>query len=835
MLKAACCIAASVLLFLPAAYWLYSVTPVNRAQQAVVAEQFAWPDACRPEPGERVLYLSGIVFLPLCVFGLLFAWRRWEGRLRPMPGLIWGLEIAVIVALYIVAWLTLLGNDYYHLRPNQFFIYPLLAVPLLPAVLLTLRWDWGGRRLARPLLHLVAFGLAGVICLGSVFNDKGRYTGCNHFNATFFPMVQVYQGKALLIDCPSQYGLYPHLLQPLFALTGLTVFSFTLVMGLLSAASFAALWWFLARACENKSAALIGFAALLFNTWFSFVRHTGLDFYFQYFPIRFVFPALMVLLAWRQLRRPSRRLYWGLLIFLAVGVLWNLDAGLPTLLTWTMTLCFAELFGADWRSGARRIAGHLAATCGVLAATVALYSAVIRLRFGAFPDCRQLLEYQRLYFVAGFYKLPMSPPTTWVLVGLVYLAGFAYAAVSLTQRKETPRAKIVFLLSVLGVGLSSYYQGRSHPRVLLLAWWPCHLLIALFFDDLLLRVKEMPARLLPWFATVVLAWFLAGSAYSLIPEVGFIGDAIAANYRAMSDPKIPPQRQEDVALLKRLVPPGEKVLLASRYAAFLHLVSHRSALNPASLPDQMVLMEEFRRLNELLAQSPSTKVLFDKNVFMLEDVLGKDRGLRALVATLQEKYEVAGATKAGLLFARRLSEEPHLENEDGVVLQISAREDASLASFGFNPISTKPPWTLELLVKPDAVQGPNAALAGNHGYAMTGFVIYQETPGVWALAIGDAKTYQTILRFNLRSGEWNYLALVCTEDAFTLYLDGAPIASKAVPGLKIAESPLPFQIGNWVNNDRPFSGDFKEFRLLNRALAPHEIAAVAESVRGKLH
>jgi hypothetical protein len=834
MFKAACCIAASILLFLPVALWLYSAAPVNRAEQAAVAERFARPEKCCPQPGERLVYLSAIVFLPASLFGLAFAWRFWENRLPPMPGLTLGLEVAFIMGLTIAIWLALLGNDYYHLRLNQFFLRPLLAVPLLPAIFLAMRWDLGGRRLVRPLLHLLALSLVGVVFLACVFSDKVRDAGGSDFNVMFFPVVQVYEGKALMINCASQYGLYPQLLQPLFGLIGLTILSFTLVMALLLAGSYAALWAFLSRICENKLAAFVGFAALLFNSWFFFVRQSSPDLYFQYFPIRFVFPALMVLLAWRQLRQPARWLYWALLAFLAVGVLWNLDAGLPSLLTWTATLCFAELFDENWRVAARRVVGHLAAAGCVLTTVAALYSGVIRLRYGVFPEYGQFFYYQRLYFMAGFYKLPMNPPSTWVLVGLVYLAGLAYAAFALAARQGTPRAKMTFLLSILGVGLSSYYQGRSHPVVLVLVWWPCLLLLTLFLDDLLLRLKEKPTGPLPLFTTAVLAWFLVGSACSLTPELRTIGNKIGADYQVMFNSKAPRLRQKEVALLARLVPPGQKVVVASRHAALIHLESRRSAVNPASFPGQMLLMEESQRLGELLAQSPSSPVLIDKSVFGLEDWHGRDRGLRALVALLQKRYEVTAATEESLLFTRRPDGELLLGAEEGAVVHVAVRDGAPLAGFGFAPVAVNPPWSLEMVVKPAAAQRPNAALVGDHGSHLGGFVIHQESPGVWALVVGDGKTYQPILHFGLRPDEWNYLALVRTEDAFTVYLDGAPVASKAVPGLQMGETPLPLQIGNWVNNDRPFSGEVKEIRILGRPLVVSEIAAAAESVRRKL-
>ena len=82
--------------------------------------------------------------------------------------------------------------------------------------------------------------------------------------------------------------------------------------------------------------------------------------------------------------------------------------------------------------------------------------------------------------------------------------------------------------------------------------------------------------------------------------------------------------------------------------------------------------------------------------------------------------------------------------------------------------------------------------------------------GCWASACGP--------------GQWNCLALVATGDAVTAYVDGRPVASEAVAGLQIEDSPLPLQVGNWYGNDRPFHGLIKEIRILNRALSAKEVA-----------
>jgi hypothetical protein len=835
MFKAACCIAATVLLFLPVAFWLYSAAPVNPVENAAVADRFVMPEYCRPEPGERLVYLSGIVFLPLVLFGIAFAWRRWGSRLPSPPSYaVLGLEVIFTGGLTVLSWAAFRGNNCFHLRLNQFFLYPLLAVPFVPAVLLVMRWDLGGGRFIRPLLHLAALGLVGVIFLCDVFTDKGPYCTELHFTAVFFPVVQVYEGKALLIDCASQYGLYPQLLLPLFRITSLSILTFTLVMALLTAGSFIALYRFLCRACENKTAAFIGFAALLFNTWFSFVKWANLDLYFQYFPIRLVFPAFLVLMAWRYLRRPTRWLYWTLLAFLAVGVLWNTDAGLPSLLAWTLTLCFAELFGDDWRSAARHIAGHWAATAAALTAVVTLYSGAIRLSYGALPDYGQFFIYQHLYFLSGYYKTPLSPPSTWVLAALVYLAGLAHAAFAVVARRRTPRAIMVFLLSVLGVGLSSYYQGSSNPIVLFLVWWPCLLLLTLFLDDLLMQLKQKPARLFPWFATAALSWFLVGGACSLAPQLPFFGKAIAANYQRMSDPRIPRPLREEADLLARSAPAGHDVVVAAPYSALMHLASKHPAVNPSSL-FQMVLMEEFRQLEDRLSQSPSTLVLVDKNTYSLVSWMANDRGLRTLVEFLRARYEIEATTPYCYLFARRSDGQLLLDEKEKSLLHLGVRARLPAKGLTFMPLSTKLPWSVELIVNPATNQGPNAALVGNY-YAegVAGFVIQQETPGEYSLTLGDGKACQHILPFRLRPGEWNYLALVHSDKAFTIYLDGTPVASEDASDLQIQDSPLPLQIGNRIAGDWPFGGEIKEIHVLNRALASDEIAAAARTIRSKL-
>jgi len=55
---------------------------------------------------------------------------------------------------------------------------------------------------------------------GSLLADADEYVYTDHFNANFHSIVQVVQGKTLLVDLTNQYGFYPYFLEPVFRLAG---------------------------------------------------------------------------------------------------------------------------------------------------------------------------------------------------------------------------------------------------------------------------------------------------------------------------------------------------------------------------------------------------------------------------------------------------------------------------------------------------------------------------------------------------------------------------------------------------------------------------------------
>ena len=165
----------------------------------------------------------------------------------------------------------------------------------------------------RTFTHAAALILILLMASLHIFGEKCPYVWIrspfgwgDHFSAVYHPTVQVALGRTILIDQASQYGLFPHFLAPIFALIGPGVLGFTLVMAALVAIVLAMIWAFLARGVGNRVVALIGLLAVIGNG--SFILIEMKDVYFQYLPIRMVFPAASLWLCGRFLDAPSREI-----------------------------------------------------------------------------------------------------------------------------------------------------------------------------------------------------------------------------------------------------------------------------------------------------------------------------------------------------------------------------------------------------------------------------------------------------------------------------------------------------------------------------------------------
>ena len=168
-----------------------------------------------------------------------------------------------------------------------------------------------------------------------------------HLNTVLYSMVQVMGGQHLLVDVIPQYGLYAEFLKPWFALVGLSVPHFVLALSGLQLLAMVALVFTLWRFLRSNALLWLGsatFGWLMMMNW-SDVVFDRLDPYFQYFPVRVVFPAVSVALAGAYLRRRTSPWAVAGAVFGGLGVWWNVDSGAVTLVAWFVLLTTRAVSG----------------------------------------------------------------------------------------------------------------------------------------------------------------------------------------------------------------------------------------------------------------------------------------------------------------------------------------------------------------------------------------------------------------------------------------------------------------------------------------------------------
>ena len=695
MLKGALIILVALAAFAPLGFWLQRHYDHSRADPNETAKIFAVPQECRPEPGERLIYVSGIVIVPACIFLLAILITRFSHPLRSRSDWLKGVGLCLLTGglVWFCTFATSgdkddAGHGHYHVRFNFLREHPAarVLVPLLVALVIrTARRDKSPLRSNQPLeisdatiLHErwrlsagwfwpLAITVSLVPWAGSVFSDQWYYASKWHFNAVFDSVVRVYLGKTLLVDSTCQYGQYAWFLAPLFRCIGLSVAKFTAVMGLLTAGSFLMIGLFLWRQVNRPLLAIAGLIATLFNGWMLFLTvegpHRGayLDLYFQYVPLRLLIPASVLGLTSCWLQKPTQllsRLIWGLV---GCGLLWNLDSGAPAFLAWVLTLFFTESESGRPNGRIARCAGQCAEGIVAVAGVFAIHALCSHWSASAWPNYALLFRSQLIFYAHGFAMLPMPWPGTWMLVIAVYLVGLTFAGMAHASGTSNPRARAIFLVSVLGLLLFSYYQGRSHRAVLILAWWPMFPLLTLLFDALLDQIGELSWRKLPLGLIACLpAAILTGSVASFFENLSMVGDYAGRQLGSVIHPG-PISFELDAAIVRSIPRAGEPLWIISSRESILHLASRRPEIAPCSF-NELLLMADYPTLAKKLEANPGACIWLDKSE--LEFGVSQHQGVRFVAELLARYYEPIAVGEGGWLFRRLI---PNRADQDATI------------------------------------------------------------------------------------------------------------------------------------------------------------------------
>lgn len=549
------------------------------------------PKDLQPEPLERFLYIAGVLLLPFCLGIAYLGVRRFQSGPtgRRLIGQL-AVPAAWLMAPLLLALLVSAGladdRKIIDLWIPDGWVSFALALALAVAALAISRGRF--REKAVRILRFLLPCLAVLLLVGVLlFNILGPEHIRNapifwaSFNAFFYSVVQVYFGKELLVDFVNQYGLYPHFLEPIFSLVGLSIYSFTALMGLLNCLAFGCLYRFLARETDDELLAFLGLTTILFFGYAA-GRAVKPDLFLQYHPLRTIFPAVSLMAVRAYAHAPTLRRGALLPALGAAAALWNFDTGMIVLAAGFLLIVYDTLL----RRRPKEIPMRLLLGAAAAAAVVVAFSCYLRLRFGAFPDFTGHFLHVKAFYLYGVMMLPMPRFGIWVLVLLVYAAGLLLSLAALVEGEETPRARLSFYLSVLGLGIFTYYQGRSNLGNLTAASYPAVILIVLFASDLGRRAiprTRAPDRILAFTLTVLLLYSVPALAAVTPGWVRGIVEKIRITRSGQEGEVL-----RDARFLRHYVQPGQQVVIASFNAGLHHLLTRTT--NPLDIPGDSELV-----------------------------------------------------------------------------------------------------------------------------------------------------------------------------------------------------------------------------------------------------
>lgn len=609
----------------------------------------------KPEPLERILFLTGVFGWPILLFVFYQLFEKLIERMEITFSQIEKtdslLKIFLATSISTLVFWGLSETDYYILQKSVAGNVPTALISAIIVLFLSIAIVDSNKLSIMSFISSVLSFSATLFSFVSIFGivffsiydlnviyHTGTYV--EHLNAVLHAVAQVYNGKELLVDLTHQYGMYPHFLEPLFKLVGLSMLSFTTVMGLLTGLALILIYRFMKDICEHSIVAVFGFCALIYYGYFFSRINFNFDQYFQYHPVRFLCPAVAIFLSYRYFKSCSKKLYYFMFLFCSISVYWNLDTGVVVFFSWLLALLYKEYSCATFKN----MLVHIFAGIAIFIAFSAAFNMYLFLRYGDIPDYATFMDYQRIFYTYGYAMLPMKLFGPWNLVILMYLLGIVYSIAKLDDRNGDYSIKgiMVFYLAISGTGLFVYYQGRSHDLNLVIVCYPAIVIAAVFADNLLTAYKSRGLSFDKVVFCILMAFFLycTGSLLKNIPDIA--SDTFTRLRLAVNGDITPTSTRAD--FVRQITVRGGEVLILSSLSGLYYMVSGTSCPIKIPGPTELFLKADYAKIYEYIKSYRCAYLIYDSNF------VHSNPHKRKIAEAVDENFVVAAASPDGSIF-----------------------------------------------------------------------------------------------------------------------------------------------------------------------------------------
>ena len=272
----------------------------------------------RPEPQEIRIFILAMITLPIMMPFFYFLFIKIGGNYLNKKLYNFSCWSATLLSISLVLYSinSSWGSSYFdyylhqtvfnHITITLFIVFASIIFYSFLNIKPTFRpYKESFLKLSNKLLKLIVVLIfISLFCINifdvNAINSSTTYT--TNLNAFYYSIVQVINGESPLYvnGFINTYGLYPHLLQPIFFfIGGVTIFKFSIVMAILIVLSYYMVYLVMSKLILNKFYLYSGFLAIF---WFQYLssKPGGIeDFFFQYIPLRILFPCLLIYMAYR--------------------------------------------------------------------------------------------------------------------------------------------------------------------------------------------------------------------------------------------------------------------------------------------------------------------------------------------------------------------------------------------------------------------------------------------------------------------------------------------------------------------------------------------------------
>ncbi len=584
----------------------------------------------KPEPVEKLTFIS--IFFSMPIFGIIyFKYMRpfidlfLERHKKFAKFLSYPLITLLVIVIIFPFFFKMkdISSPYSELYlfaefygSYLYYLSIIILTFLFPCILCTRERESFERFINK--YHFIIFLIMMLIVLSILYKEHypttlltpGTKFGPLHFNALFYSQYQLFKEHIPLgiNGVSNTYGFYPYFLETIFTKMPLSVISFKNVFVVLIGFTYLFAYLFFNKVIKNH---LLSLSMILVYMYYMsiYVYSISYDMYFQYNPLRLIFPFFIMYLISLYHNEKKHYLFFIIGIVISLAILWNPESGIMSMLVWFTYLTWRWVELKAILMSTYKILFDVAKTFLIIIMVFIAFKITVFYIYASWINYENLFEAITMFSKYGYFLLPIPPIHPYI--GYLALVMLSFALILGNIQKKIDVGLVLF--GSWSIATFMYYQGRSHDYTFLSVFINMVLLMAFVINDFLFYgYKNSIIKKTFTILYSLVASFFISSLIIFITKYSF-----DPNYRINTMKDISPY-DPDVAFIKKYSKPNERVLiLDSHEQGLLYSATGTIPVTSIGLVD-MFLKKDFNHLIDIMKNTKNLKIFlsrYDLKVF----------------------------------------------------------------------------------------------------------------------------------------------------------------------------------------------------------------------------